>query len=220
MNAYRTYIPAAGHDWSLPFYDPLLKLLGGDSARLALVRQAALQPAHRVLEVGCGTGTLLMLIKREHPGVSATGLDPDNRALARARQKADAASVPIQFHRGFSDSLPYADRSFDRVFSSFMFHHLKNIEEKQRTLAEIRRVLKPGGRLHLLDFAPGDSSENGPVPRWLRSRRLLKDNTESQVLRLMSAAGFIEPRTVGRARILLAFETAYYEAAAPEVSHA
>jgi ubiquinone/menaquinone biosynthesis C-methylase UbiE len=193
MNVHRTYIPAAGHDWTLPFYDPLVKSLGGDSARMALLRQAALQPIHRVLEVGCGTGTLLMMINREHPRVSITGLDPDRRALALARQKADAASVPMQLHCGFSDALPYPDASFDHVFSSFMFHHLKGVEEKQRTLTEIRRVVKGGGRLQLLDFMAGDSSEDSLMLRWLHSSRLLKDNTEPRVLSLMTNAGFIEP---------------------------
>lgn len=216
MDVHRTYIPAAGHDWTLPFYDPLVKLLGGDAARLALVRQAALQPTHHVLEIGCGTGTLLMMIKREHPGVSVVGLDPDERALARAQHKADAASVAIELHRCFSDALPYADATFDRVFSSFMFHHLKGVEERQRTLSEIRRVLKPGGRLQLLDFAPLNSRKDAVVLRRLHSSHLLKDNTEAQVLSLMAAAGLANPRTLGRSRMLIVFHTAYYEATAPE----
>jgi ubiquinone/menaquinone biosynthesis C-methylase UbiE len=219
VDVHRTYIPAAGHDWTLPFYDPLVRLLGGDSARLDLVQQAALQPSHRVLEVGCGTGTLLLMIKRHHPRVTVTGLDPDPRALARAQQKADAASVPIQLDRGFSDVLPYPDESFDRVFSSFMFHHLTGVEQKQQTLIEIRRVLKPGGRLELLDFAPLDSSEAG-VSRWLHSSRLLRDNVESRVLSLMRDARLVEPKTVRRASLFFVFHTAYYQATAGHGSHA
>jgi hypothetical protein len=72
---YRTYIPAAGHDWTLPFYDPLVRLLGGNSARAALVKQAALKAGEGVLEIGSGTGTLLAMIKRQHPDVTVTGLD-------------------------------------------------------------------------------------------------------------------------------------------------
>jgi ubiquinone/menaquinone biosynthesis C-methylase UbiE len=219
VDVHRTYIPAAGHDWTLPFYDPLVSLLGGDSARLDLVQQAALQPSHRVLEVGCGTGTLLLMIKRSHPRVSLTGLDPDPRALARAQRKADAASVPIQLDRGFSDALPYLDESFDRVFSSFMFHHLTGVEQKQRTLKEIRRVLKQGGRLELLDFAPLDSGEDGVVSRWLHSSHRLRDNTESRVLSLMHNARLVDPRTVRRARMFFALHTAYYQATAGHSSH-
>jgi len=63
-DARRTYLPAAGRDWGLPLYDPLVKLLGGDAARRVLVEQAALQPGDRIPEVGCGTGSLLMQIAR------------------------------------------------------------------------------------------------------------------------------------------------------------
>ena len=66
----RTYLPAAGHDWSLPLYDPIVKLLGGDAARKALLDQAGLRPGQQVLDVGCGTGTLATLIKRLHPDIT------------------------------------------------------------------------------------------------------------------------------------------------------
>jgi ubiquinone/menaquinone biosynthesis C-methylase UbiE len=55
---YKTYLPAAGHDWLLPLYDPIVKLLGGDAARRALLDQACIQPGQRVLDIGCGTGAV------------------------------------------------------------------------------------------------------------------------------------------------------------------
>src|SRR5262245_8666218 len=102
----RTFIPAAGRDWALPLYDPLVKLLGGDRARRALLDQAAIQTGHRVLDIGCGTGELIILIKSLHPGVDVVGLDPDPKALIRAKRKAERAAVIIQFDQGFSDGLP------------------------------------------------------------------------------------------------------------------
>src|SRR5215469_5905456 len=80
----RTFLPAAGRDWALPLYDPFVKLLGADAARRTLLQQADLRPGHRVLDIGCGTGTFVALIKRVHPEVSVAGLDPDPKALARA----------------------------------------------------------------------------------------------------------------------------------------
>src|SRR5688572_1932687 len=142
----------------LPFYDPLVKLMGGDSARLALLDQAAIRPGHRVLDIGCGTGTLVVQVKRLHPGADVVGLDPDPKALARAKRKVDRAGLSIQFDQGFSDRLPYPDQSFDRVLSSFMLHHLEG-DVKQTTLREVRRVLKPGGSFHILDF--GGPQSNG-----------------------------------------------------------
>src|SRR5262249_33980554 len=140
----RTYIPAAGHDWALPLYDPIVKLFGGARARKALLDQAAIQPGHRVLDIGCGTGALVTLIKRLHSDVDVVGLDPDPKALARARRKAERAAVTVQLEHGVSDELPYPDASFHRVFSSFLLHHLP-AGEKEKTLREGPRVLKPSG---------------------------------------------------------------------------
>lgn len=211
-DARRTYLPAAGHDWGLPLYDPLVKLLGGDAARRVLVEQAALQPGDRILEVGCGTGSLLMQIARTRPSVDITGLDPDPKALARAKRKADAASVAIRLDRGFADALPYADASFDRVFSCFMFHHLTDADEKVRALREIRRVLKPGGRLQLVDFAHDESRKTrGPV-RWVHRHHHLADNTDARVMSFISEAGLVEPVLLRRATMFFVMGLAYYQA--------
>jgi ubiquinone/menaquinone biosynthesis C-methylase UbiE len=214
MDVQRTYLPAAGHDWTLPLYDPLVKLLGGDRARGVLVEQADLRPGYRVLEVGCGTGTLLMAIARAQPAVELTGLDPDAKALARAKRKADAASVPVQLDRGFSDALPYPDAAFDRVFSCFMLHHLGDADEKVRTLREIRRVLTPGGRLHLLDFVQ-PASERGGVARWMHASHRLEDNTDTRVLSLMKEAGLTAPTTLRHAQMFCLLGLGYYRASAP-----
>jgi ubiquinone/menaquinone biosynthesis C-methylase UbiE len=208
----RAYVPAAGSDWSLPLYDPIVKLMGGDAVRRLLLEQAAVQPGHNVLEVGCGTGTLLMLLLRAQPAALATGLDPDPKALARARRKADAARVPIQLDRGFSDALPYRDASFDRVFSCFMLHHLHDAGEKIGALAEIRRVLKPGGSVHLLDFARPASQ--GMLAQWLHSHHRLEHNTDAQVLSFMREAGLAEPTIVKRGKLLV-LGLSYYRAVTP-----
>lgn len=211
--AQRNYLPAAGSDWALPLYDPFTKLLGGDAVRRALVEQAALDPGQRVLDIGCGTGTLVVLIKRLYPGVSVTGLDPDPKALDRAQRKAERQKIPIRFDQGFSDELPYPDASFDRVFSSFMFHHLQ-ADSKLRTFAEARRVLQPGRSLHLVDFARPKSGSGGWLARLLHSSDRLKDNFEERIPALMSEAGFQEAREVSRGSMAFGFvPVAYYRAA-------
>jgi ubiquinone/menaquinone biosynthesis C-methylase UbiE len=214
-NATRTYLPAAGHDWTLPLYDPLVKLLGGDGARRALVEQADLRPGQRVLEVGCGTGTLLMSIAHAQPAVELTGLDPDAKALDRAKRKADRASIPLRFERGFSDTLPFPDASFDRVFSCLMLHHLNDAGEKVRTLREIRRVLKPGGRLHLLDFVHPESQRRGVLARWMHSHHRLEDNTDARVLSFMHEAGLDAPAVIKRAKMFFVLDLSYYQALTP-----
>ena len=159
MSKHRHFIPAAGHDWLLPFYDPLQTLMGGDSYRRTMVDLAGIQPGQRLLDIGCGTGSLVVQLSKLHPKTDVTGLDPDPKALARARKKADRAGLSLKLEQGFSDDLPFPDSSFDVVFSSFMFHHLEP-DEQQGTLAEARRVLKPGGSFHLVDFSGASERTN------------------------------------------------------------
>jgi ubiquinone/menaquinone biosynthesis C-methylase UbiE len=200
-HAERTYVPAAGHDWALPLYDPIVTLLGGNRTRKALVDRARLAPGQRVLEIGCGTGSLLLQIKRSHPDVEVVGFDPDPKALARAKRKAERAAVALQLDQASSDDMPYPVASFDRVFSSFMFHHL-GADEREKTLREVRRVLEPEGSLHLLDFGGTDSGSHGSFMRLLHSSHQLQDNSDDRILTLMRQAGFSEVRKVGGGSML------------------
>jgi ubiquinone/menaquinone biosynthesis C-methylase UbiE len=207
----RTYLPAAGRDWLLPFYDPMVKLLGGDAARRVLLEQATIARRQRVLEVGCGTGTLALAIKRRHGDIEVVGIDPDPKALERARRKAGRAAVSIQFDQGFGDALPYPEAAFDRVFSSFMFHHLP-ADEKGKFLREVKRVLKPDGSFHMLDFEETGGGMHGFLAHLVHSSHQLEDNSGSRVLRLMSDSGFADARKAG-GRMMLVGRVAYYRAA-------
>ena len=209
----RSYLPAAGHDRWLAFYDPMVKLLGADSARTTLLDHADLQPGHRVLDIGCGTGTFVSHIKTLYPDVEVVGLDPDPKALARASRKSQRGGVSIQLDQGFADELPYPDRSFDRVFSCFMFHHLP-AAERESALREVRRVLKPTGRFHLVDFSTPESHTSGRLSTWLHSGHRLKDNTDERILGVMRRAGLLDPRRL-EARHLLVGHIAYFQASVP-----
>jgi cyclopropane fatty-acyl-phospholipid synthase-like methyltransferase len=193
----RAYIPAAGHDWLLVFYDPIAKLLGTESAHRALIDQARLGPGQRVLEIGCGTGNLMMLVKSLHPAVDLVGLDPDPKALDRARRKADRRRVAVTLDRGYADELPYPDGSFDRVLSALMLHHLQR-DEKSRALHQVRRVLRPGGSLHVLDFGGAGDRSDGFLARLLHRSEHFRDNSPATILALMRDAGFVDPSEVGQ----------------------
>ena len=211
--SHRTFLPAAGHDWALPLYDPFVKLFGGDKTRKMLIDEARLQSGQRVLEIGCGTGSLVVPIKQRYPGVDVVALDPDPKALARANQKALRANVAIQFDEGFSDSLPYSAASFDRVFSSLMFHHLP-LKERASTLAEVRRVLKPGGMLVLLDFA--GPQKHGFLARFIHASRHLQDNDEDKVLSMLRDAGFADVKKTSEGSMFFGqMRVNYYQATAP-----
>ena len=208
----RTYLPAAGHDWFLPLYDPLTRLLGVQKARRMLLAQAQLLPYQRVLDVGCGTGTLAVLVKEEHPSVDVVGVDPDPRALARAQLKADRVGLSIRFDHGFADALGYRDATFDRAFSSMMFHHLEP-DARERSLGEMHRVLKPGGRLELLDFEGPEAEGHWALSRLFHSHHRLQDNSTRRVLDLLRRAGFRDVEKMA-SRMMLFGRVAFYQASA------
>ncbi|TDO14587.1 methyltransferase family protein [Mycobacterium sp. BK086] len=167
------YLPAAGHDRFLPAYDLLTWVLGSRPVYDQLIAQAALFDGAQVLEVGAGTGNVTIRAARAVPSASVTALDPDPRALERARRKA-AGRPGIRFEQGYAQQLPFADDTFDRVLSSMMLHHLDH-EVKAAALSEAFRVLKPGGEMHVVDIVHA----HGPV-----------QTTADEVPELMRLSGF------------------------------
>ena len=115
---------------------------------------ASIQPGEQVLDVGCGTGTLAMEVARRvgREGL-VVGIDPSAEQIARACSKAARPNVPVEFQIGVIEHLAFPDQTFDAVLSTLMVHHLP-APLKRQGLAEIARVLKPGGRLIIADFKP------------------------------------------------------------------
>lgn len=179
------YLPAAGHDALLPCYDVISRLLGMRKVHETLVAQAELADCRRLLEIGCGTGNLLVRAKRDHPQLEAVGCDPDPRALDRARRKSNA----IRFEQGYAERLPYADGEFDRVLSSMMLHHV-NDDAKTVAAAEVFRVLRPGGRLHVVDIGGDTTTDHGLMARLIRRNHHAAGNLGDAIPRLLRGAGF------------------------------
>lgn len=205
----RDYLPAMARPGLLRWYDPFSRLMGAREAQWQLVAQAGIEPGATVLEIGCGTGNVLLLAARAVPDATFTGLDPDAPALAVAARKARRVGVELRLDQGYADRLPYPDGSLDRVLSSFMIHHLPQ-DQQRAALREVHRVLAPGGRLHLLDF---DGTPSGPVGRLLHRRGRVGHGhghagpTFTAVPGLLAAAGFADVVELGRGTTLIGSHT-------------
>lgn len=188
-----------------PFYDLAHVLAGLGRVHAEMIRQAEVRPGQRVLDVGCGTGNLLLAVGAAKPGVELEGLDPDARILATAGRKSRRARLPVTWRRGFADDLPFADGAVDRVFSSLMLHHLAPAAAKAGMLAEVRRVLAPDGLLVLADVAGHDALRDhaapghGPHGRGLRGRRMARSEPvgdNAGMVEQIAEAGFtLDPPT-------------------------
>ncbi len=152
MESTQDYIPALRYHWLTPFYDPFMRRFFPEG-RLhgRLVLEADILPGMRVLDLGCGTGTMTILIKQGHVLSQVYGLDADPQVLGIARSKADQAHAIITLEQGLAYQMPFPDAWFDRVLTSLVFHHLTE-EQKQLVLNEVCRVLRPGGKFALLDL--------------------------------------------------------------------
>jgi SAM-dependent methyltransferase len=201
--AERRFVPALGFHWLTALYDPLLALTTRErDLKQQLLARAGLVSGMRVLDVGCGTGTLALWAKQSRPDAWIHGIDADSRVLATARRKAQRAGVEVHFEQAFSDALPFPDASFDCVLSSLFFHHLRT-ESKRETLREILRVLRPGGVLHVLDFGRARSRAvrwGLRLVGWLDGTERVADHAAGRFPELIAQAGFERTQTALAAR--------------------
>jgi ubiquinone/menaquinone biosynthesis C-methylase UbiE len=145
------FVPALGHDWLTPIYDVVARLTGERRFKRRLIEVAGIAAGQDVLDLGCGTGTLALMVSRMRPGTRVTGLDIDPRILAMARRKFEKTGAHIVLEQGSATAPPFAPASFDRILSTLMLHHLTTAQ-KQETLGAARRLLRPGGELHIADW--------------------------------------------------------------------
>jgi ubiquinone/menaquinone biosynthesis C-methylase UbiE len=206
------YIPAFGKDALLPFYDLLTRALGMGRVYDNLIAQAELADGLRVLEIGCGTGNVTTRVKRAEPGADVIGTDPDPLALARAQRKAQGLAG-IRFERAYAQELPFADGEFDRVLSSMMLHHLDE-DVKAGALAEVHRVLRPGGRLHIVDIGGHTTGHHGLAARWMKRNPHAAGNLGDAIPRLLRTVGF-DCAEVGTQRHRLIGQLTFYRATRP-----
>ena len=196
------------------YYDWLVRVLalGGERRfRRRTLDLANLQPGESVLDVGCGTGTLLIeAAKRVGAAGAAHGIEPSAEMVAHARRKASARGVTVNVQEGSADRLPYSDAAFDVVFSTLVLHHLPSPMQAE-AIGEMRRVLRPGGRLVIVDMEDPKTvsaavalitlfhkiRSHATAPDWQTVTRLLNEHGFQSVTRHAMLGGAVSA-IVGR----------------------
>ena len=149
----QAFTPAAGRFAPTRFYDPVVALTRERLWRSLAVMYVAPRPGDVIADVGCGTGSLSVLLGRVEPRAQIIGVDPDREVLALARDKADAAGVTVDWRVSRGDALVDAvgSDSVDTVVSSLVLHQCP-LPMKRAILAAMHDVVKPGGKVVIADF--------------------------------------------------------------------
>jgi ubiquinone/menaquinone biosynthesis C-methylase UbiE len=143
-------------DTLIPVYNWAFRVLMGrahDTFRERMLELAAPENGEHLLDAGCGTGLTALRIAERHPGCTVHGIDISPRMIDAARQDAEKQGLAVEFRVGSITGLPYPDAAFEVVITNIMFHHL-DLVEKRQAVAEVARVLKPGGRYISAEFGP------------------------------------------------------------------
>lgn len=180
-------------------YDPLVEKLSFGRERRFREKTMAwmdLQPGQQILDIGCGTGSLTLMIADQLQTGGVTGIDAAPRMIEIAKNKAARRKNPASFFTGVAEELTFQDSSFDTVVNSMFTHHI-NHGLKQRAFAEMYRVLKPGGLLVTADIdrpTTRFATLLGWLSRYLLLQPELADNLRGLLPSLMAEAGFLTVR--------------------------
>lgn len=191
----KNYIPALSYDFLTPLYDFFVELLGyGKKERVKVINLLELKAGDKLLDVGCGTGTLLTLAKERYSDTDMIGIDIDPKVLGIARKKTQKANLKIEYMEASSAKLPFRDESFNVVVSSLVFHHLPT-DIKIQTIKEIYRVLKRNGRFLLADFGKKEGIilyvfDSITKLLNLPESKTLQDNLKGNIPNFLNDAGF------------------------------
>lgn len=189
----RAYVPALGDHRLTPFYDATISLMTCERTwRRAFIKQVAPEPRDVILDVGCGTGTLAILLKQACPGASIYGIDPDPEVLSRAELKARDAGVLVHFAKGCAQETAAAGIRPNKIVSSLVLHQVPPAGKRSSVLSAFA-ALRSGGEFHIADYG----EQRSPLMRFaFRQVQALdgyantQPNVDGILPALMAEAGF------------------------------
>lgn len=149
----KSFIPVLRFKKLTKLYDFFLRITFPENKiKKALIEQLQLKGTETVLDFGCGTGTLSIMIKERFPNVNITGIDVDDKILSIAEKKILDKNLSIQLKKYDGENLPFiGNQHFDKMVSSLVFHHLPT-DTKRKIFSQLYQLIKPGGELHIADF--------------------------------------------------------------------
>jgi ubiquinone/menaquinone biosynthesis C-methylase UbiE len=153
------FTPALGRFAPTRFYDHMVALTRERLWRALAAMYVAPRPDDVIVDVGCGTGSLALLLARAEPRARIVGLDPDPDVLAVARRKAHAADAAVRWRVGMGDALVklLGAGSVNTVVSSLVLHQCP-VSVKRAVLASMSAVLRPGRKLVIACPTPGSAT--------------------------------------------------------------
>lgn len=202
------YIPALRYHFLTPFYDRFIRFFIPEKRiKENVIAISDFSKNDSVLDFGCGTGTLCRMIKQSCPKVKLTGIDTDLKILEIAEKK-KPGDFQLIYYDG--EKLPFEDACFDKIIATWVFHHFTN-EQKIQALKEIKRILKPNGKLVIADWG----KPRGILQKILFFIVQLLDNFKTFKIhrqggfpRMIESYGFPNLKELGREKTL--FGTLYY----------
>lgn len=188
------YTPALGHAALTPLYDTAIALMTRERTwRHALLRQVAPAAHERILDVGCGTGSLLSMIAKTASRAFLFGIDPDDQVLDRAKRKTGEHASHMSFVVGYArDASTLFDDPMDKIVTSLVFHQVP-MDEKREGLRSMLMALKQGGELHVADYGLQRTPLMRALFRQIQSLDGVENttpNAEGVLPRLMAEVGF------------------------------
>ncbi|MBI5915196.1 MAG: class I SAM-dependent methyltransferase [Bacteroidetes bacterium] len=206
MLAEKSYKLAVRWSWLTRWYDLLIRLTMREATfRSALLAQITVRSPRSILDIGCGTGTLLLLLERRFPKAELVGLDGDAHMLRLAEEKAKGGGGGIDFYQAVSYAMPFNDGSFDVATCSIMLHHLSDTD-KVCTLKEAFRVLRSGGEIHIADWGKPSNRLMRLlfyIIQWLDGFDTTTANVQGKIPEFMAQAGFSKVAETGRVDTML-----------------